>query len=589
MNTKPTQNDPLMELVKKLDPLHNQPKSIGAEDKQAILDRVMGQSASQDSAENEAVNVVSIDDDDRRRNRFALPGVIAASIAVVAMLLFGLFRAPSAEAELVAAAERTARIESGRVEVVVNLFELDETVTGPVDFALHYVFEGDDYRLDMLSQGAVGISNLRVDGVSYLGENLGGPLVWTVRDNSELLDAFLGDFLGGLSAADARPETVLPLIRVADDYQVTRTGNTAVYQGTISRVDLLAQSDLPAGVALVTSGADPESELPETMVLEVTVVDELLQQLVLLVEGDLPTGDFVKATVTTTYSEYDEPQNLVAPVVNATTASPFPQLGDDDTEVVEAVTLPPEAALRYWVPGPPPHTDDEMLIIEMLERRPRLCFDPVPPPPTDIDSSQGFSEDDFRALTVDCLLSSGEPEVAALVDDLVIDDVFGDALPEAVALPPEAFLPFWVPSPGDQSPEAARIFEMLGRRPGLCFNSTTPLDDPDKAAVVDCLRSNGESAVATAVDEMPVGVPSFVIPPPFWASDDPETADELVIAEVLQRRPGLCYDAGWPTNPVPGQRVTDEKIQAGVVDCFANAGEGEAALAASRLPAFDDF
>jgi len=384
-------------MVAKLDPLPRNASPAAATRKQDIFERVVGDGHVADTDVD--VSVTPIDaykNRDRGRRRFAVPGAIAAAIIVVAgIFLVSVSRAPNAEAVVAAAAERSALVDSGRVEIAVDLRE--PVAPQGATFEIAYEFEGDDYRLDILGDGRIAFSEMQVAGVNYFGDAFaGGDLVWSDGQDSP----FAVDFLPGLSAANARPETVLPLIELAEDFQKTSNDSGVVYRGAISRENLLAQPELPTGVAIVTSGADPASELPEMLVLEVAIVDDLIQQLVLLVEGDLPTGEFFSATVTTTYSEYGEPQNLIAPDVSGT-----------------VVALPSDLTpVPFWAPGPEPRIEADFVLQDLLRRRPGLCFEagiPENPQP-----GQQVSSAEFKAAAVECLLSAGEPAAAAAVDDL---------------------------------------------------------------------------------------------------------------------------------------------------------------------------
>lgn len=358
-----------------------------------------------------AQNVEQLQDLDQRRRQRFLPGVIAAALMLIAgSVLFAVSRAPSAEAVLMQAVARTTQFDSGRAEVDVEIrqpFPLG-------DFTLDYAFEGEDFRLDTVVGGVVGISQLGVGGRRYLGNASGSSeLVWS--DETDF--PFPGGFLGGLSAADADPETVLPLLGLANDFDVTETADGEIYRGTISRADLLAQPVVPAGIALVTTGSDPASELPETMVVEVTVVDDLIWQLTLVVEGDVPAGEFVSATITTTYSEYGEPQNLSAPAAEDLQEGPFLQDSTDlqgdpgqQDDPPEVVAVPLDAALPIWAPGPNPQTATEVTLAEVLQRRPQLCFDAGRSPSPRVVDQQFY--DEIRVSVVACFMGAGELDAA---------------------------------------------------------------------------------------------------------------------------------------------------------------------------------
>lgn len=427
MNTPPTHDDPLLDLVAKLDPLRAESDSAAMQYKQEIFARIETarnahdehHEVAQDESRQVPIGVTTNEVTairNQKRRRFALPGVIAASLAVVvSMLLFGVFGAPSAEAELIAVAERTEAIDSARLEVVVDLREPVELAA--TDFELHYTFDGDDYRLDVLSQGVIGFSELQVGGVDYMGDGFGpGELQWSVNEGP----LFSNDFLGGFLTPDTRPDSVLPLIRLAEDYEVTRSDTGSVYTGSISRADLLAEPELPAGLAIVTTGSDPAAELPETMVITLTVIDDLIHQVDLLVEGDIATGEFFSATVITRYFAHGEPQNLIAPSVLSPAAGPV--MPADDQAVVPTVDLGSEFVIPppFWAPGPEPRNDDEATIIEVWERRPGLCFNaglPKNPVP-----GQRVTDEEIREGVIDCFAVEGEPEAALAASRVVSFD-----------------------------------------------------------------------------------------------------------------------------------------------------------------------
>lgn len=400
MNPTSTENDPLMAVVARLDPARGVLPAAVVAHKRELIDQVAGseqpvapvvQLATQDA----------VADPEGNRRRLMVPGAIAAAIVMVAAaFLFTISRTPDAEAALVAAAERTALFDSGRAQVHVELRE-------PVvlqGFMLDYSFEGGNYQLDLIADGTLGLSELGIDGLRYFGSPSGdGDLVWT--ENTEF--PFRGSFVDGVTGANAGPETVLPLIDLADDYQVTSMASGTVYQGTISRADLLAYPELPAGIALVTTGDDPASELPESLVITVTVVDDLIQEVELLVEGDLPTDEYFSATVITTYSEYGQPQNLQVPEVQ-------------EVEAPSVAAIPLDAVVPLWAPGPEPQTDAESALAEVLARRPRLCFDAgISLVPQTVD--QAFY-DDMQADVVACFMNAGEFPAANAIGSMTFGE-----------------------------------------------------------------------------------------------------------------------------------------------------------------------
>jgi len=399
MNTTPAQNDPLMELVTQLDPVRGQTSPFATQHQQEIFDRVAGPDESASPAR--PATVQPLPSRQKQRRRAVFPGAIAAAIVLLAgAFLFNLSRAPSAAAALAEAVERTEVFDAGKIALAVELREPEPVAAG--SFRLDYAFDGADYRLDTVIEDVIITSEMRIDGVDYFGSAFeGGRLVWMENASSP----FSNDYLRGLTRSDARPETVLPLIRLAEDFEVDSTGSSDRYRGTISREALLAQPSLPTGIAIVTTGSKPASELPETLALEVVVVDGLISELELVVEGTNPTGEFVSVTVVTTYTEYGVAQALRAP---------------DPADIsTEAPALPSAfVVIPDWVPGPTPQTEAERILAEVLARRPGLCFDvglPVDPSLASPDPANPTNFEKSRANLADCLAYEGEPVAADIV------------------------------------------------------------------------------------------------------------------------------------------------------------------------------
>lgn len=322
---------------------------------------------------------------DRRRNRRRrlLPGVIAATLAlVIALAGLAFLRAPDAQAALTQAVERAAALDSGRVEVDVQLIDVPEPDVSGADFRIDYQFNGDDYRFGISSGGVQAMGEINVDGQNYsrFGDGLWSTTLGPIDSND----------VWGLEQNSTRPEAVLTLIELADDFTTEDNAGATTYIGTIASADLIARTaELPIGVGLIVSGDNPEGELPEQVELAITVRDELLESARIDVDGPVPHGGNLTAVVVITYRDLGAAQPVSAPSPDT--------IADESSSALPG--LPPEIAAA------------SQILFEVDERKPGLC---------QMADAPGSG---MTPIVVQCYVDAGEPAAAEAYQ--LITDYFG--------------------------------------------------------------------------------------------------------------------------------------------------------------------
>jgi hypothetical protein len=195
---------------------------------------------------------------------------------------------------------------------------------------------------------------------------------------------------------------MIDLIELASDFsEVSDEDEETVYVGTVAADDLISLGDrLPVGLGLLVSGDDPAADLPEEVNLTIAVVDGVLSEVVVDMDGDSPTGLYFDATVTIAYSGFGESQNIEAPSAD---------------ELVPAT----ETDLA----GLPPEVQEANAILEEVgQRRPGLCLD-VDELMLDPESEAGVPDDleasmtELGARLEACFMEAGEPAAAAAIRD----------------------------------------------------------------------------------------------------------------------------------------------------------------------------
>ncbi len=334
-----------------------------------------------------------------RRKVVALPAM-AAMVAMLAVgaLIASTATAPSAYALATSAAQNAATYDSGRVVVEIDLRTLPDEPAEAGTFQINYAYSGTDYSLQydmsgMEFEGSLGDdANMEIRRVGDLTYNTffstdGG---WVSVPVDETMNT--GDLGFDIHPESITPSSIVPLIEQADDFsKVSSDDGVTVYRGSMQTTALngMDTRDLPPGIALLAGGDDANDDLPETLELEVTVDGDQLTAISVLIEGDTPTG-YVDATISSTFLDLGEPQNIVAPPADQVT--PF-----DQTDPMF---------------GMPEGMEEALAVMEDLdERRPGLCQEIF----EDIEANEVEGPEDFAQTSEDfvkCLEDAGEPEAA---------------------------------------------------------------------------------------------------------------------------------------------------------------------------------
>jgi len=349
------------------------------------------------------------------------PGAIAlAGAFTVAVVTAGVLVLPgeeqSAYAAVVEAAERAADTDSGRVEVVIDLDEVEgEGITESGTVELTFAYDGDDSSTvmsgDTVSEPAresdvpLEIEFRTVDGQEYMYAGESDEERWIALPESDDLgvSSMPGDVFR-LSAEQIDPSTMLELVSSAQDVEKVGSADGSVtYRGTVLGADIEAidQAELPAGISLIASDG---GNLPDEVMLTVVVVDDELSSVVLDADGEFAGNEFtgpgyVDATITTTYLELGEPQNIEAP--------PADQVDED----------------AFFPGGFAEEMQSSLDVLDELdERRPGLCDDATitfeEEMEATLESGVGdleFNDDSFEAFNdamVACFNDAGEPQAA---------------------------------------------------------------------------------------------------------------------------------------------------------------------------------
>ena len=296
----------MMDVVRSVDPVAVDEFDSLAETPIAdeVLERILASATSRSrSAESRLMH--------GRRRRRALVAIATVLLVGGLVLILGDARAPSAEAAVRAAAEATARSDSGQLAVTIDMTRLpeqDTTESGSVVRA-HIEFQGDDYRWfnDASALAPRGTdadslvsTTIKQSGITYL-QTSDGP--WSEVDDPELLPD-----LDGLN--DSVRQLQVLLANAADLEETARDEGSVTYSGTLT-ADALRDTnpeDLPLGVSFLQSQL-----LPDTLGLLITVSDGQLVELVVTIAGVIPQYGTVDITVTSAYSDLGEAQRIEKP------------------------------------------------------------------------------------------------------------------------------------------------------------------------------------------------------------------------------------------------------------------------------------
>lgn len=417
--------------------------------------------------------------------RHAIVSRAALVLAVLAVLggAFGFVAfggAPPATAleQVVAAAENSSSTDSGVITIAMHMRTL-EGIAGNARADVVFRYDDGDYEMSWTLDGvddpdAVNAAQLRVDGQFY--ERTADDPEWRIHlagAEDSVADRF------GIGPNSIDPESLVPLLDVSETVVETTPEDADdgvhTYAGTLlsERLTQLPEDSLPAGMGLF-AGEDL-STLPPTILIDAVVIDDRLDTVVFTLTGDTDEGA-IDLTITTSFSDYGEPQNLEAP---QDVEPPF------DEEALMAALSPEERASRQ-------------LVIDALEeleaRRPGLCGASSPAVSFTVDNAQEIA--DARSMFgewIRCYRDSGESEAAAL---------FLTTIPRVLLDDPRDVLD-WMGA----GPELDAVAE---RSPGLCAELSPLVDDFSPGdlgydltlameAYASCLDDGGESEAATAV------------------------------------------------------------------------------------------
>ncbi len=336
-------------------------------------------------------NIATVTEPWWRRPMVAAPSALAlVAILVVGVFIFSAVTAPSAYALVNEAAQTSASFDSGKVTIDFDLREVPDDAGG--GYGLEYRYDGDDFHLfidgSAFGSGGEPMTIIEVDGATYSQiPGMTSPGQFVTADAAGVGNELLSPLGLGVDRSTISPDSIVGILEGADDFaELDDTDGVVSYRGTIatSVISEIGTENLPTGLSLFAEGGI--DDLPKTLGITATVKDGLIQTLVVDVVGDTPSG-YTDATVTTTFSELGEPQNIVAPSAD--------QIVDFDPLAEFAGIEGMEAALE--------------VLDELEARRPGLCaevtdgFDSASDPET------------FEAQIIDflnCLDDEGEPEAA---------------------------------------------------------------------------------------------------------------------------------------------------------------------------------
>jgi len=269
-----------------------------------------------------SANVEQLDRPKKRKSRTAARLTAVAALVAAVVLGSTLATTNSAVAQVVAAAEASSNFDSGRVlvEIVFNTVESEPELNGGSATST-YRFDGDRTHLESDDFGEtseiIEIGNdiyhrgFFIDGDVELAE---GYEEATKNFTLSQKDSTSLELPTTINPETIKPEFVIPFLESAGDLtQVTSEGDTTIYSGTVSRSSLagLDEDEVPAGITpLVIEGG--AADLPETVDVEVTVEQQRLTRLDVLVQGETADG-FVDVAITTTFGDFGQPQNISAP------------------------------------------------------------------------------------------------------------------------------------------------------------------------------------------------------------------------------------------------------------------------------------
>jgi len=293
---------------------------------------------------------------------YAFPAVALAAVVLIAgagLFSIGAFFEPSAASALMVAAQNTAEVESGRVQTEILYANMgDQPEMEGASLVIDYHFEGDDSLLEVDFPSPAGIESqsneLVIDGITYLSTEEGK---WV--DTSVNTPQFETDLSGdlGFETNNLNPSGLVDLIELADDFEkVSDQGDATSYSGTIAAVDLVKIADrLPAGLKFIVNDEEAADFLPDQLGLRVTIENDTVREIVVDIDGKIQGLNEmnVSATMTITYSELGEPQNLQAPdessIVTSSNLDFEPEREDtneSDTEMMAAFAVLNEVEQR---------------------------------------------------------------------------------------------------------------------------------------------------------------------------------------------------------------------------------------------------
>lgn len=325
----------------------------------------------------------------RARGTRRLVSYAAAAVAVGivgAGAIAVLSDSSSASADMIAAADATAAIDSGHIVVDIDV-RSDVTERGEDQGQFHFdvTYYGEDQRV-VFDGGPVAAE---ADAASSEARFVNGMLYQNMGDSTwiELPVQESADHLSWLGSRSS--DAVLDVLKVAENVAETSSaGGVVVYRGTVTAAALegMSASELPPGIAMVA--AEP-GYLPAESRLTVEVVDDVVQVVTLDVVGDYPGNQTspagrIDATITTSFDQLGEVGPIEAPPADSINATPY---------------LSPEYLAAAEV------------IDEFYASHPDACADAAIG--DDVDEPTPAEIAAFEAALGACLADEGGPEVAA--------------------------------------------------------------------------------------------------------------------------------------------------------------------------------
>jgi len=347
----------------------------------------------------------------RWRPMVAVPSALAVvAAAVVSVQVFGGGAAPSAYAQVNEAAQNSASYDSGRLMMEMELREIPEDAASGT-LVLDYRFEGDDFSMTEDLSGLVWgevAGELAGEVAGELADfaiiQVGDTLYTQLPGLSDVGEFYASDVDDTAAVAGVDfvvdPETMDPaniigVLEKADDFgEVEGADGAKEFRGSVTRDAIveLGVGNLPPGLAFFAE--DDSTDVPETLDVTVVVEDGQIDQLVVDVVGDTPDG-YTDATITVSFSEFGEPQNIEAPPTDQIADGDFFDGLPEDFEMPEGFAEALET------------------LEELTERRPGLCetaaeeLDVSIDPEIDADAFEKFTE-----VYTSCLEDAGESEAA---------------------------------------------------------------------------------------------------------------------------------------------------------------------------------